>query len=59
MFLPSQWRYLIRIENLTNENLQLRERFWKLFSINGSLESVSGKGVVGLVSINILLYSNK
>ncbi|VDK31862.1 unnamed protein product [Taenia asiatica] len=43
-----QWRYLIRLENLTDECLQLRERFWKLFSINGSLESVSGKGVVGV-----------
>uniref|UniRef100_A0A7E4SLV1 Polymerase delta interacting protein 2 n=2 Tax=Echinococcus granulosus TaxID=6210 RepID=A0A7E4SLV1_ECHGR len=42
------WRYLIRLENLTDECLQLRERFWKLFSINGSLESVSGKGVVGV-----------
>ncbi|VDM21368.1 unnamed protein product [Hydatigera taeniaeformis] len=42
------WRYLIRLENFTDECLQLRERFWKLFSINGSLESVSGKGVVGV-----------
>uniref|UniRef100_A0A5K3F9Z7 ApaG domain-containing protein n=1 Tax=Mesocestoides corti TaxID=53468 RepID=A0A5K3F9Z7_MESCO len=42
------WRYLIRLENLTDECVQLRERFWKLFSVNGSLESVAGKGVVGL-----------
>ncbi|VDD82512.1 unnamed protein product [Mesocestoides corti] len=43
-----RWRYLIRLENLTDECVQLRERFWKLFSVNGSLESVAGKGVVGL-----------
>ncbi|KAL3313418.1 polymerase delta-interacting protein 2 [Cichlidogyrus casuarinus] len=41
------WRYLIRLENLGPEALQLRERFWKVFSVSGSLESVKGKGVVG------------
>ncbi|TGZ54899.1 hypothetical protein CRM22_010530 [Opisthorchis felineus] len=42
------WRYLIRLENFTSERVQLRERFWKVFSITGSLESVRGKGVVGM-----------
>uniref|UniRef100_A0A0X3NLV3 Polymerase delta-interacting protein 2 n=1 Tax=Schistocephalus solidus TaxID=70667 RepID=A0A0X3NLV3_SCHSO len=42
------WRYLIRLENLTDEAVQLRERFWKVFSVTGSLESVNGKGVVGV-----------
>ncbi|CAL8078710.1 unnamed protein product [Calicophoron daubneyi] len=42
------WRYLIRLENLTPDRFQLRERFWKVFSITGSLESVRGKGVVGM-----------
>ncbi|VEL08259.1 unnamed protein product, partial [Protopolystoma xenopodis] len=42
------WRYLIRMENMSGERMQLRERFWKVFSITGSLESVKGKGVVGM-----------
>ncbi len=50
-----QWRYLIRLENLTDDYVQLRERFWKVFSINGSLESVTGKGVVGVVSVPLSL----
>ncbi|KAA0186899.1 polymerase delta-interacting protein 2 [Fasciolopsis buskii] len=45
------WRYLIRLENLSSERVQLRERFWKVFSITGSLESVRGKGVVGMQPI--------
>ncbi|CAH8448862.1 unnamed protein product [Schistosoma curassoni] len=42
------WRYLIRLENLTMDRVQLRERFLKIFSISGNLESIGGKGVVGM-----------
>ncbi|KAF6780104.1 hypothetical protein AHF37_00455 [Paragonimus kellicotti] len=42
------WRYFVRLENLNPDRIQLRERFWKIFSITGSLESVRGKGVVGM-----------
>ncbi|KAM3176411.1 hypothetical protein ACTXT7_006576 [Hymenolepis weldensis] len=41
------WRYIVRIENLTSESLTLRERFWKIYSMKGKLETVSGKGVIG------------
>ena len=44
------WRYNIRLENTTGERVQLRERYWKIFSTSGTLETVKGKGVVGQVS---------
>ena len=44
------WRYNIRLENLAGERVQLRERYWKIYSTSGTLETVKGKGVVGQVS---------
>lgn len=41
------WRYCIRLENLSNEPVQLRERHWRIFSLSGTLETVRGRGVVG------------
>ncbi|XP_065140541.1 polymerase delta-interacting protein 2-like isoform X1 [Paramisgurnus dabryanus] len=41
------WRYSIRLENLGNEVVQLRERHWRIFSLSGTLETVRGRGVVG------------
>ncbi|XP_048375364.1 polymerase delta-interacting protein 2 [Sphaerodactylus townsendi] len=41
------WRYCIRLENLDNEVVQLRERHWRIFSLSGTLETVRGRGVVG------------
>ncbi|KAG8122526.1 hypothetical protein E2320_018012, partial [Naja naja] len=41
------WRYCIRLENLNNEVVQLRERHWRIFSLSGTLETVRGRGVVG------------
>lgn len=49
--LPPQWRYCIRLENLDNDVVQLRERHWRIFSLSGTLETVRGRGVVGRVSI--------
>lgn len=46
-----QWRYCIRLENLGNEVVQLRERHWRIFSLSGTLETVRGRGVVGRVSM--------
>ena len=46
-----QWRYCIRIENLGQEIVQLRERHWRIFSLSGTLETVRGRGVVGQVSL--------
>ena len=42
-----QWRYCIRLENLSEMSVQLRERNWKIFSLSGTLETVRGRGVVG------------
>lgn len=41
------WRYCIRLENLGQAPAQLRERYWKIFSLSGTLETVRGRGVVG------------
>ncbi|TSL28158.1 polymerase delta-interacting protein 2 [Bagarius yarrelli] len=41
------WRYCIRLENMGNEVVQLRERHWRIFSLSGTLETVRGRGVVG------------
>ncbi|XP_062392301.1 polymerase delta-interacting protein 2-like isoform X1 [Sardina pilchardus] len=41
------WRYCIRLENLGDEVVQLRERHWRIFSLSGTLETVRGRGVVG------------
>lgn len=41
------WRYSIRIENLSNIPVILRERHWRIFSQAGTFETVRGKGVVG------------
>ncbi|XP_022665978.1 polymerase delta-interacting protein 2-like [Varroa jacobsoni] len=41
------WRYCIRLENLSDRAVQLRERHWRIFSQSGTLETVRGRGVVG------------
>lgn len=41
------WRYCIRLENLGKQQVQLRERNWRIFSLSGTLETVRGRGVVG------------
>jgi len=41
------WRYCIRLENLSRQTVQLRERNWRIFSLSGTLETVRGRGVVG------------
>ena len=43
-----QWRYCIRLENLGDRTVQLRERNWRIFSLSGTLETVRGRGVVGV-----------
>ena len=43
------WRYCIRLENLGEATVQLRERNWRIFSLSGTLETVRGRGVVGQV----------
>uniref|UniRef100_A0A183V8R6 ApaG domain-containing protein n=1 Tax=Toxocara canis TaxID=6265 RepID=A0A183V8R6_TOXCA len=40
------WRYVIRLENLENTTVILRERAMKVFSLN-NMQQVSGHGVIG------------
>ncbi|XP_053375431.1 polymerase delta-interacting protein 2-like [Mercenaria mercenaria] len=42
------WRYCIRIENLGEDTVQLRDRELKTFSNNNSMETLHGRGVTGL-----------
>ena len=44
-----QWRYSIRLENFSNECVQLRKRHWRIHGSTGILETVEGKGVIGQV----------
>merc|ERR1712243_30852 len=37
------WRYCIRLENLGEATVQLRERNWRIFSLSGTLETVRGR----------------
>ena len=43
--------YFISIENNSNDIVQLKERFWKIFDSLNNIESVSGEGVVGRTPI--------
>ncbi|PRD36145.1 UNVERIFIED_CONTAM: Poldip2 [Trichonephila clavipes] len=57
MLFQTQWRYCIRLENLGDLTVQLRERYWRIFSLSGSLETVRGRGVVGQVLLSLVLNS--
>eukprot|EP00118_Oscarella_pearsei_P019193 m.202393 g.202393 ORF g.202393 m.202393 type:complete len:177 (+) comp39612_c0_seq3:1178-1708(+) len=41
------WRYSVRIENMTDEQVQLKERHWSIYSLSGTMETVRGRGVIG------------
>ncbi|KAL4223435.1 polymerase delta-interacting protein 2 [Mactra antiquata] len=41
------WRYCIRIENLGDESVQLRDRNWRIFCNSNSVETLQGRGVIG------------
>jgi len=49
VFALYQWRYCIRLENLGDDTVQLRERHWRIFSLSGTLETVRGRGIIGKV----------
>ncbi|KAG1666135.1 polymerase delta-interacting protein 2 [Nymphon striatum] len=46
-YMGCRWRYCIRLENLGNVTVQLKERYWRIFSLAGTLETVRGRGVIG------------
>ncbi len=41
------WAYQVRIENLSDQKVQLRNRYWKISDANGLVQEVRGPGVVG------------
>ena len=41
------WAYTIRIDNESDDTVQLRERFWRITNSNGQMDEVQGDGVVG------------
>ena len=53
------WRYCIRLENLGEATVQLRERNWRIFSLSGTLETVRGRGVVGQVSVRGVMHVSR
>ena len=41
------WAYQVTINNLGEESVQLKNRFWKIIDSNGIRQEVKGEGVVG------------
>jgi ApaG protein len=41
------WAYTVRIQNNSNDTLQLRKRYWKITDAYGRVQEVHGPGVVG------------
>jgi ApaG protein len=41
------WAYRVRIENLGDETVQLRSRYWRITDAFGRIQEVRGPGVVG------------
>lgn len=41
------WAYHVRIENLSNNAIQLRGRYWRITDSLGRVQEIRGSGVVG------------
>lgn len=41
------WTYTVEIENLGDDCVQLRSRYWRITNGQGGIQEVSGAGVVG------------
>ena len=41
------WAYQVTINNLGQESVQLKNRYWKIIDGNGGKQEVKGEGVVG------------
>lgn len=41
------WIYHVRIDNYSNSNIRLVNRYWKIIDEKGTVQEVSGEGVVG------------
>lgn len=56
IFIPAQsfpndenysWAYHVRMENVGEERMQLKSRYWKIIDAKGFVKEVRGPGVVG------------
>lgn len=41
------WAYQVTINNLSKQQVQLKNRYWKIIDSNGIKQEVKGEGVVG------------
>lgn len=41
------WSYQVRIDNKSSETLKLINRFWRIIDEQGSVQEISGEGVIG------------
>ena len=41
------WAYHVRIENVGDETVQLRTRYWRITDALGQIQEVRGPGVIG------------
>ena len=41
------WAYTVRIDNESDDTVQLRTRFWRITNASGQIDEVCGDGVVG------------
>ena len=41
------WTYQVTINNLGQETVQLKHRYWKIIDSNGTKQVIKGEGVVG------------
>ena len=41
------WAYHIRIENQSDETVQLVKRYWKIIDEKGNIQEINGEGVIG------------
>ena len=41
------WAYQVTINNMGEETVQLKNRYWKIIDSNGTKQEVKGEGVVG------------
>ena len=41
------WAYQVTINNLSQDTVQLKNRYWKIIDSNGTKQEVRGEGVVG------------
>ncbi len=41
------WRYFVKIKNNSPQTVQIIKRYWKILNEDGSIQEISGDGVIG------------